>query len=365
MLHPIHNVLSQQSMVDLLSALENEVAERRVKMQHKNDLTLFDYTEETVFSRQWNEYNICCRGLVLGSSRVIALPFPKFFNLGENNTTVSQRELTQSTFYTKYDGSLIIMYWYNNRWNFNTRGSFNSQQAIDAETWFYSNISAEEISTLNTDLTYCLEWVSPNNRIVLNYTNSGLVLLGAFNIYSYEDLVLEDIPWNISLIRKAVTQSVLYEDGSLESYIKTHKDVEGVVIRTPSKRVKVKTEWYVNLHKIISDFSAKRVFNIFEEAMIQAPLGNINVAMDYKQTLPEEFWDEFDGYLNKFMLEYVSRTIEAYLLIETHRERTDKEIGLDLNLIQPQKSLIFTAKKRSINDVIKLILKQMRGYYGY
>jgi len=63
------------------------------KSKHLNaELYLYNYTQNTQFERLWNEVTLQCRGLILDPSyNIIARPFPKFFNLGEQEGMVNKK----------------------------------------------------------------------------------------------------------------------------------------------------------------------------------------------------------------------------------------------------------------------------------
>ena len=96
-------------------------------------LVLYNYTDKCTYDKYWNEYTIIARGLILEkeTGKVIAKPFPKFWNLGEREETFFKNlpELGYTPF-EKLDGSLGILFYYDNKWNIATRGSFTSDQAI-------------------------------------------------------------------------------------------------------------------------------------------------------------------------------------------------------------------------------------------
>lgn len=50
---------------------------------------IFCYTQRCVFERAWDDFTLMARGLILhpGERRVVATPFPKFFNFGERDGT--------------------------------------------------------------------------------------------------------------------------------------------------------------------------------------------------------------------------------------------------------------------------------------
>ena len=63
-----------------------------------------------------------CRGLILNSKKdfeVVSFPYVKFFNYCEGNAAKIDWE-NEPRVYEKIDGSLMILYFYNNEWNVST-----------------------------------------------------------------------------------------------------------------------------------------------------------------------------------------------------------------------------------------------------
>jgi RNA ligase len=83
--------LSQVVSVEALSAA---VTDGMVRVQGHPSLPLriFNYTEQAVYSRNWNEATTVGRGLIVDDGDIVrARPWPKFFNHGEMAGTVRRR----------------------------------------------------------------------------------------------------------------------------------------------------------------------------------------------------------------------------------------------------------------------------------
>ena len=79
----------QFSFDELLKRLTEDCENGLVKTKREGDLALYNYTEETHFKNTWTPTALLARGLVLDlvAKKVVATPFPKFFNYGERGTT--------------------------------------------------------------------------------------------------------------------------------------------------------------------------------------------------------------------------------------------------------------------------------------
>src|SRR5690349_5104447 len=91
--------------------LNDAVADGRVRYQKHptKDLFIFNYTEETQFSKRWDNITLNCRGLILDDDyNIVARPWKKFFNFGERDLEIDFNAPVEVT--DKMDGSLGILY---------------------------------------------------------------------------------------------------------------------------------------------------------------------------------------------------------------------------------------------------------------
>ncbi len=162
---------------DLRDGLEREVSAGNVNKQINDHLglTLYCYSKSCVYEKAWSPYSELARGLIVDHlrERVVATPFPKFFNVSERADTIP--DLPFEVF-EKLDGSLIILFSHEGEWHCATKGSFNSEQAKWAKEW----IGGHDLSCLDTKATYLAEAIYPQNRIVVQYGHAALVLLAAY-----------------------------------------------------------------------------------------------------------------------------------------------------------------------------------------
>lgn len=115
-----------------LDTLEQLVTQRLItKRSHPNgQLFIYNYTAKAQYENIWTPETLQARGLIFNSyGNLIACPFPKFFNLGEHKNTLP---LEPFEIYEKLDGSLGILYFFEDMPYIATRGSFDSVQASKA-----------------------------------------------------------------------------------------------------------------------------------------------------------------------------------------------------------------------------------------
>jgi RNA ligase len=239
-------------------------------------LAIYNYSRECQYNGKWDDITLNCRGLVLDNDgNVIAKPFPKFFNYEEHKPEDIPNENFEV--YEKMDGSLGIFFHYAGEWHMATRGSFTSEQAIKgmeiSKRYNYDKICV-------SGYTYLFEIIYPENRIVVDYgKEERLVLLGVMNRrgeeFPYEEIVNEG--WDVVMKYKTWGEGydLLKEEIS--------KDKEGYVIRfSGGMRMKIKGEEYVRLHRILTNFSTKDIWELLKNGEPLEP---------FLERVPDEFDD--------------------------------------------------------------------------
>ena len=173
----------------------------------------------------------------------------------------------------KIDGSIIKLYYYNNKWNFATNSCIDASEAesISGKTFLQliydaENYSKIPFSSLDKDITYIFELATPDNQIVVNYNKAYLYHIGARNnITGYE--LNTDIG-----IEKPKLYDINTADAALEAVEKLNSgnkaDHEGfVVVDGDWHRVKIKSPEYIALHHIIENgrISKKHVISLIRK----------------------------------------------------------------------------------------------------
>ncbi|WP_445710614.1 RNA ligase [Flavobacterium sp.] len=273
----------------------------------EQDLYIYNYTQTAQFEKRWNEVTLACRGVIMdGNQNIVARPFTKFFNLGEQEGV----EIPKASFevYDKMDGSLGILYWIENIPYIASRGSFTSDQAIKATEMLHSTYK-DVWSRLDTFKTYLFEIIYPENRIVLDYgATEALVLLGIIDTQTGVELPLEDIGFPI--VEK---YDGINDIASLKNLEKDNK--EGFVIKFENGfRLKVKFDEYIRLHRIITQLTSIDIWQHLKEKQ----------ALD---TMLEHVPDEFFNWVKKTIKELneAFQTIEIqckndFKILETRKE---------------------------------------------
>jgi len=333
---------------DLISQLEIEVSNGFVNKKTNGDLTIYDYSHKCVMDGHWTPATLVARGLVVNDERIVALPFPKFFNYSETPNTPD----LPFKVHEKMDGSMGIIYYYNG-WKVNTRGSFDSDQAIWAINYLKEHANLE---LLDTNVTYLVEIIYPSNQIVVNYKGkSGLWLIGGYDNTTGEELCVDSLFESVGgdddtvpcvfELAPVTTGKTIKELLDISKTLS--KDEEGFVVRYDNGfRVKIKGDEYLKYHRIISGFSERNVCKFMGSSNIPAINGLFG-------SLPEEFLLDLVMYESKYNILFNEFIYNGAKFIKNNMFITNKEVGLlrkDGLISNDVAVYFFTFRKGNITD---------------
>lgn len=294
------------TLEDLISAIANGDVRSQTHPEFP-ELSIFNYTEEVQYKSRWNKISLACRGLILNNQtgQIIARPWEKFFNFGQRDLEIDFYAPVEVT--DKLDGSLGILYRRpDSQWGIATRGSFASEQAIHATDLLYSKYSEvlkymHEVEWHN--YTWLFEIVYPQNRIVVNYGDmDDLVLLGAvhdkrgYYLGPHESAAM--LGWT-----GPVTEVFNYRTFADAISAPDRKGMEGYVIRSGSKIVKLKQADYVELHRIVTNLSPKTIWQMLADGKTIAGIC-------------EGIPDEFHKYVKDIAYDLVGQVSDIMLKVQ-------------------------------------------------
>lgn len=264
-------------LMELNKTLLQELVEQKMVVVQKHpeaDLFIYNYSPKVQFAKLWNEVTLQTRGLILdGQMNVVARPFCKFFNLEEHQPS----EIPQIPFevFDKLDGSLGILYWFNDEPLIATRGSFTSDQARHATQVLHKKYK-DTFDKLDKKSTYLFEIIYPQNRIVVDYgAMDDLILLTVIDNETGEER-LDDI--GFPMVKRFDGINDLQELKALEE-----ENKEGFVVRFKNGlRVKMKFAEYIRLHRIVTGVSNVAIWEYLSEGK---PLE------DLLEKVPDEFFN--------------------------------------------------------------------------
>jgi RNA ligase len=289
-----------------------------------DDLIIWNYTPECQYSKAWDEYTTICRGLITDvEGNVIARPFRKFFNYGEESKENLPTE--KPILYEKLDGSLGIQFYRGEDVCISTRGSFVSDQAIWATNWMKQR--GLKKSDFLEGKTYLYEILYKENRIVVSYGDrEELVLLAVIDNETGEEepyiCEIEGKRLNIPYIKHIEFENI---EDIIEKTKSLDGNQEGFVFHWPAvnnHRVKIKGEEYVRLHRVITGFSNK---SIWDALRTNADLSEM------LERVPDEFYEWVKKTKSELFFRYLNiklSVISAYKKISKLETRKEQAIEI-------------------------------------
>jgi hypothetical protein len=266
-----------------------------------------------------------CRGLILDEANgwaVVGIGFSRFANHGES--WAAQINWERAKVYEKLDGTMVLMWFYDDKWHVSTRGSASGSGSISSfiggfqpkteqgttfAELFWSCYAAQKL-TLPRWHDYCFIWelTSPHNRVVIPYADARITLLGVRNRNSF--LEQKPGPWVYNLGPGCKTPEEFQATGfqALQNTFLTTSptQLEGyVVVDDQFNRVKIKHPGYVVLHRLKSGVGPKYMLNVIrmgekEEVVSTFPelldeMNRISTPYEVLVETLERAWEEHRG----------------------------------------------------------------------
>jgi hypothetical protein len=294
--------------------LDRRVADGLLNASKSGPLTLYNYSNRCVFEKLWDVYTMAARGLVLHEDgRVIARPWPKFFNLGERPADKLPAETPELA--KKYDGSLMIVFHDLVAWRSVTRGCWDNAQTQYAAKWL-----EQYGDRLQKPYTYLFELVAPWNRIVIEYPKEDMILLGIVETETGKDWSYADTRQEALRVGLSPVEFETRPIDSLDLEDPTIQNQEGFVARFSSGyRVKLKYRQYLYLHKIVTGLSVKGIWEILSSGN-QPDFSNV----------PDEFMDWYRKERDAIQSKFDALKAEALAAFQTIGKReTRKDYALE------------------------------------
>lgn len=190
-----------------------------------------------------------CRGVIVNTTtrQVVCAGFKRFFNYGEPQAATLNGEIRA---YSKEDGSIIKLWFYSGRWLVSTNGTVDGADFRELfwRTWEYEGY---DISNLNPDVIYIWELCGPDNRIVLNYNEPELYLLGMRDCQTLDELDIK-----IFRHRETFRLPERYNFSNPDSVVEianSLSNIEGFILVDKNwNRLKIKSEEYVSRHHVLT-----------------------------------------------------------------------------------------------------------------
>lgn len=223
------------------------------------------------------------RGLVLDTTtgQVVARPYPKFFNYGENESAVWPADTTGMVVEEKLDGSLAIVSTYKDELIVSSSGSLTSAHADTFKHYLQTQLTDEQLGylkQLGETYTLLFEYVGPANKVVIQYDKENMILHGAIETSQTSSSIVELPHDKLSKIADGLGVDVVktYPVTSLATLLdecSTVTSYEGFVVKWPNGyRLKFKTADYISKHRLATELDinvdSKQVRKTFVQAIV-------------------------------------------------------------------------------------------------
>ena len=231
------------------------------------ELNLYGYYSDHITKQPtvWDEVSKHCRGLILDSEgNIIERPFPKFWTFRQY-ISKSMVLLSEGWIFRippgrfrileKIDGTMVTLYWINNKPYLATQRSFTNIKAIEATKLLYEKYS-HLFSKFNKRYTYIFEAVYPETKVLIDYGDTReLYLIGVIDKLTGVPLELPDIGFPLC-----------HDFTSEYGHITDFNELEGinlpnhegfVIYFQNGEMMKLKFPWYQAAHKLLDFFLHK------------------------------------------------------------------------------------------------------------
>ena len=222
---------------------------------------------------KWQQDNKHMRSVVVNyDGEVISAGFPKFTNWGENPDNFPvPNSLRNCTVMEKLDGSLLIVSKYNGQYILRTRGTVDASTLANGHELelfkekFLKSLTHDTPDTWNVSILF--EWVSPINKIVLNYGDEpdwyvvGIVHHSDYSLYSQEDLDM----WAKNKGFKRPATYTFTDVNDLLQNVDQWKGKEGVCVYSKNDQSihKVKSADYLIKHRFKSEATLENTLDLY------------------------------------------------------------------------------------------------------
>jgi len=280
-------------------------------------------------SSQWldlSDGRINMRGLTFIDENLVALAFPKFFNVGEISYT-QNLDITKFAFAsTKMDGSLISFFKIGSDIDVKTMKSVFSDTAIEAREYLKERPEVKEFAKkcIENNLSPIFEYISNTaiGRIVIDYGKKDFVFLGARNLTTGEIHYVHQFPFEIPSTISVV--QIFKTKQEIDAYLTD--GVEGVVMTLQNGMlIKTKTIWYCTIHRFL-DIKTKKCmceyfqkFKSFDDMIgVYSQYGLLN-DIERMKDFEKDYWHRYNNVLTS-----------AKATFQFYQGKSRKEIALGM-----------------------------------
>ena len=291
------------------------------KFHNEFPLAILNYSPLATYSPElvWGTEMNLCRGLIYNSEtlEVVARPFAKFWNINDERhpETLDANLPNESPQLTdKLDGSLGVLYCWEDENYVATRGSFHSDQAEWATRWLQKNWPQLELPEEHTVL---VEILYAENQIVVQYDFEGLVILGVVNkltgVESSRDAVeiwlegffSDELPL-VEKFDKTLAECSAENINNREGYVATFSN---------GLKVKIKFEEYCRLHKVLTGLNVRSIWELLREGQLETVTAWLS-----DEKMPADFKTWLNGVLSTLIARVEKIETETFAIFQARPE---------------------------------------------
>lgn len=362
------------NLSDLLDTtlLEIHIADKLISRRFHPEypeLSILNYTPKCQRKKKWDQITLQCRGLIYNTrtNQVIARPLPKFFSPHEALApTISNDDMIEVT--DKLDGQLGIIYPLPRSpesqqeapvtlqtYAVSTRGDFSSTGSQVAT----AALGAMQPLYLPADITYLVEIISPETKIIIDYGNvTELRLIACVDIHTgkiygpSEQVGTPGLFWPGP--RTTIFGEIRRHDDAM-TMLNRH-GAEGLVVRTlqGSRMLKLKQKDYLTAASLTQYLSNRRLLNIVKQDEVSL----------IRELLPPSLHADFDYRVTDLRARFdtIRRRVEtSYAEFTTPPVADKKDFALRVRH-SPDQSLLFARHSGGLDDAIwKIIERKFRS----
>lgn len=271
-------------------------------------LQIYNYTRKAQYEPLWDRATIHARGLVLCGKEVVINPPKKFFNQGE--LFAPKINLRRAIITEKLDGFYIAVC-KSTKFGLivTSRGSFDNKYVDAAKKFITPAIQENLIPNLTYFCELCQDFPGDESLIVTRHPNPMLICwaIRDVNGNEFSPAKLSPFPY---------AQTFTFKEA--KNYLKGK--VEGVVAYDPQTgdRVKIKTSWYLEMHKLISGCTKRNVWKVLARG------GDTD---GFISNFPDELYGQADKWKNELITSFnklLEKIEDAY---DATENLSDKEVA--------------------------------------
>jgi len=214
-----------------------------------------------------------CNGIIVDKDtfEIVCFSFPKIVNNIESHEFIQEDSTIDNNTFTIesiYEGTLIRLYYHNEKWNLSTKNCIDAYSSRWGSNMSHGEMFQEcvdssfltHLDILDKSLCYSFILIHPENRRCISYKDKTLIHIQTIDLKTMKEVDI-DIGSSIGGIHKSeknivkLTSTNTYESliNTLETKIIT--SLEGFILKDyKGNRKKIRTYYYKRLHELFGNY---------------------------------------------------------------------------------------------------------------